>query len=166
MVVAPAIQRAIWGVDKNAPITDLATMNQIVQDAFSSSRFQTILLGAFGALGLLMAAIGIYGVISYMVAQRTHEIGIRVALGAQRSDVLREVIGEGAVLAGIGIVAGVIGALALTRLLRSLLFQIKPSDPVTFASAVVVLLAVALAACYIPVRRAMRVDPMTALRHE
>jgi putative ABC transport system permease protein len=166
MAVAPGIKRAIWAVDKRAPITDVATMDQVVQEVTAQPRFQTTLLGAFAGLGLLMAAIGIYGVISYAVALRTHEIGVRMALGAQRADVLRIVIGEGAVLAGIGIAAGIAGALALTRFLRGLLFGISPTDPATFAGVALALLLLALLACYVPARRAMRVDPMVALRHE
>ncbi|HTU32341.1 MAG TPA: ABC transporter permease [Candidatus Acidoferrum sp.] len=165
-VLVPAVKRAIWAVDKNAPITDVETMDQQVKAVTAEPRFQTTLLGSFAALGLLMAAIGVYGVISYAVAQRTHEIGVRMALGAQRVDVLRSVIGEGAALAVIGIAAGVGGAFALTRFLRSLLFEVKPTDPATFAGVAGVILFVALAACYIPARRAMKVDPMVALRHE
>jgi putative ABC transport system permease protein len=166
MAIAPAVKRAIWAVDKNAPITDLATMDQIVADSVAGPKFQTILLGAFGSLGLLLAMVGIYGVISYGVTQRTREIGVRMALGAQRRDVLRMVVGEGMLLAGTGVALGIGGALALSRFLRSLLFEIKPTDPATFVAVAVVLTLVALLACYIPARRAMRVDPMHALRYE
>ena len=166
MALAEAVQKQIWAVDKNAPISELATMDEVVARQTAGDRFQTALLGAFGALGLVLAVVGIYGVISYAVLQRTHEIGVRIALGAQPRDVLRMVINEGMLLASMGIALGVAGALALTRFLRSLLFEIKPTDPATFAAVAVVLTFVALLACYIPARRAMRVDPMVALRYE
>jgi putative ABC transport system permease protein len=161
-----ALQRAIWAIDKDAPITDVATMDQIVWQSDSLPRYQAILLAAFGGLGLLLAMVGIYGVISYGVSQRTHEIGVRIALGAHRSDVLRMVIGEGMLLAALGIVVGVAGSLALGRFMQSMLFEIKPTDPATFAGVAIGLTLAALAACCIPARRAMGVDPMAALRHE
>jgi putative ABC transport system permease protein len=166
LVIAAVVQRAIWSVDKDAPITDLKTMDQIVAEKVAGPRFQTLLLGAFGALGLLLAVVGIYGVISYAITQRKREIGIRMALGAQPGAVLRNVMGHGVLLALSGIAAGLTGALALTRFLASLLFEVKPTDPTTFAAVAVVLLAVATLATYVPARRAMRVDPMGALRHE
>jgi hypothetical protein len=118
------------------------------------------------SLALALACVGIYGVISYLVGQRTHEIGVRLALGAQRSDVLRMVLGEGARMALVGVVAGVVVALAFTRLMTRVLFGVTPQDPVTFVVVAILLTLVALAACYFPARRAMRVDPMDALRHE
>ncbi|MGH9732124.1 MAG: ADOP family duplicated permease [Candidatus Acidiferrales bacterium] len=166
MNIASAAREQVWAVDKNAPITDLLTLDQIVYVQEATPRFHAVLLGSFGVLGLLLALIGIYGVVSFSVGQRTHEIGIRMALGAQRTDVMRMVLRESMLLAAIGIVTGVAGALALTRYLRSLLFEIKPTDPVTFISVAILLAMVAFAACYIPARRAMRVDPMVALRHE
>jgi predicted permease len=165
-VMIPALRRAIWSVDKDAPITDVQTMDQIVSSSVAEQRYQTLLLGSFGALGLILAMVGIYGVISYGVTQRTREIGVRMALGAQPANVLRMVIREGMVLAGGGILVGIGGALALGRVLQSLLFEIKPSDPATFVGVSIALALVALGACYIPARRAMRVDPMAALRYE
>lgn len=162
----PALQKAIWAVDKDTPVTDVATMDQIVAMSQATPKYQTILLAAFGGLGLVLAMVGVYGVISYGVSQRTREIGVRMALGAARGDVLRMVMREGVLLALGGIVAGVVGALGLTRFLRSLLFEIKPTDPVTFVGVAIALMLVAMAACYVPARRAMRVDPMVALRHE
>jgi putative ABC transport system permease protein len=164
--LAPAVKRAIWAVDKNAPITDLASMDQVVAGSVAEPKFQAMLLGAFGALGLFLAMIGIYGVISYGVTQRTREIGVRMALGAQRRDVLRMVIAEGMTLAAAGVALGLGAAVALARFLRSMLFGIKPTDPATFAGVAILLATIALFACYIPARRAMRVDPMDALRYE
>jgi putative ABC transport system permease protein len=129
-------------------------------------RYPSYLIGSFAGLALILAMVGLYGLLSFTVMQRTREIGIRVALGAQRGDILRLVVGQGikAVLAGVGV--GLIAGLALTRLLASLLFGVKPTDALTFASVGVLLLVVAMAACYIPARRAMGVDPLIALRHE
>jgi len=164
--VAEAIQRDAHAIDKDLPVTDIGAIPQLVDATLAQPRFQTLLLGLFSGLALTLAAVGIYGVISYSVIQRTHEIGIRMSLGAQPGQVLRLVMGQGAKLALAGIVVGIAAALALTRLMRSLLFEVSPADPLTFAGIAALLVAVALAACYIPARRAMRVDPMTALRYE
>lgn len=164
--IVPALRRAIWSIDKNMPITDSATMDQLVAQSVAVPKYQTILLAAFGGLGLLLATVGIYGVISYGVNQRTREIGVRVALGAQRGNVLAMVLCDGMLLALVGIIIGVGGALALGRLLQSLLFEVRPTDPATFVGVSVAVALVALAACYIPARKAMHVDPMVALRHE
>jgi putative ABC transport system permease protein len=141
-------------------------MDQVVSGSLKDWRFHAVLLGIFAALALVIAAIGVYGVISYSIAQRTHEIGIRLALGAQRRDVLRLVVSQGARLALAGIAVGVLAAIGLTRLMASLLYGVTPTDPVTFIAVAILLLIVALVACYIPARRAMRVDPMVALRYE
>lgn len=163
---AEAIRRDASAIDKDLPVTDIAAMPDAVNASVAQPRFQTLLLGLFGALALILAAVGIYGVISYSVIQRTHEIGIRMSLGAQPSQVLRLVMGQGVKLALAGIVIGSAAALALTQLMRSLLYEVSPADPLTFAGIAALLVGVALAACYIPARRAMRVDPMTALRYE
>jgi ABC-type antimicrobial peptide transport system permease subunit len=140
------------------------SMEQIISQSVAAQRYSMILLGGFAALALLLAAIGIYGVISYVVGQRTQEIGIRMALGAQRLDVLRLVIGHGARMILMGLVTGVAAALALTQLMATLLFGVSPTDPLTFAGVAALLVIVALAACYVPARRAARVNPITALR--
>jgi len=125
-----------------------------------------MLLGVFAALALVLSSVGIYGVVSYMVGQRTHEIGIRMALGAQQSDVLKIVLGQGAMMALAGVVAGLIGAIVLTRLMTKMLFNVSPTDPLTFVGVSVILTLVALVACYAPARRAMKTDPIIALRYE
>jgi putative ABC transport system permease protein len=161
-----AVRDGVWSLDNQLPITGMMFAPQRMHAALAAPRFRAILLAAFGVVALALSVIGIYGVISYSTAQRTHEIGVRVALGAQPRDIVRMVLGEGLLLALIGIAIGVGGALALTRFLRSLLFEIKPTDPVTFVGIASLVVLVALAACYIPARRAMRVDPMVALRYE
>jgi putative ABC transport system permease protein len=153
-------------VDNQIPVSDVHTMEELMSVSLAQQRFNMFLLGLFAALALILAAVGIYGAMSYSATQRTHEIGIRTALGAQRRDVLRLVMNDGAKIALFGITIGIAGALALTRLMAGLLFEVKPTDPVTFAAVAILLAFVTLVACYIPARRAMRVDPMVALRYE
>jgi ABC-type antimicrobial peptide transport system permease subunit len=141
-------------------------MEKTVADSISNKRFTMTLLGAFAILALLLASIGIYGVLSYMVGQRSKEIGVRMALGAQKFDVLRMVLKDGARMTLAGIILGIVGALALTRLMRTMLYGVRPTDPLTFISVAAVLGAIAMLACYVPARRAMKVDPMEALRHQ
>ena len=141
-------------------------MDAVVADANAQPRFEMLLLGIFAAVALLLAAVGIYGVMSYAVSRRTHEIGIRVSLGASRADVVVLVIRQGMVLALIGSAVGILGALGLSRLMKSLLYGVKPIDPLIFCGVTILLMMVAMAAIYLPARRAMRVDPMTALRYE
>jgi putative ABC transport system permease protein len=164
--LVPAIRDTLRQLDKDQPIAKVSTMDTLVADSFSRSRFTTLLLSAFAAVALILACIGIYGVMAFAVTQRTNEFGIRMALGAQQGDVLRLVLGQGTKLALAGISIGIVAALALTRLMSSLLFGVSASDPVTFIVVAILLAAVALAACYIPARRAMKVDPMIALRYE
>jgi putative ABC transport system permease protein len=164
--LAPAVRRAIWSVDKDQPITRVATMESLLAETAAARRFALILFQAFGLVALALAAVGIYGVLSGGVAERTREIGIRIALGAQLRDVSRLVIGQGLRLAMIGIAVGLAGAFAVTRMMSSLLFGVSATDPLTFALVASLLTGVALLASYIPARRAARVDPMVALRHE
>lgn len=166
LLMTTEMQKIIWSVDKNQPVSHIQTMTQVISMSVAEPRFRTWVLGAFAAVGLTLTLVGIYGVVSYMAGQRTREIGIRVALGAQRGSVLRLVLGQGVSLAVAGAIAGVIGSLALTRLLKSQLFDIKPTDPATLIGAAVLMLLVALVACYFPARRATRTDPLIALRHE
>ena len=141
-------------------------MDQIISRSMADRRFALELLGIFAAVALLLAAIGVYGVMSYSFSQRTHEVGVRVALGAQRLDILRMAIGEGMLVVAVGLIVGIGGALAVTRVFRSMLFGVDATDPITLAVVAGILASVALLACYIPARRATRVDPMVALRHE
>ncbi|HEU5411732.1 MAG TPA: ABC transporter permease, partial [Candidatus Acidoferrales bacterium] len=161
-----AVISAVHTVDKNQSILHVAPMTQYLDRSTQAERFSTYLLSLLGLLALLLAAIGTYGLMAYTVAQRTHEVGVRMALGATSSDVLRLIIWRGAKLAFAGVVIGIGAALALTRLLGNQLFAVRPTDPATFAGVSLILVIVALVACYIPARRAMRVDPMTALRYE
>jgi putative ABC transport system permease protein len=164
--LAPAIRRAIWSVDKDQPITRVATMDSLLAATAAERRFALILFETFGLVALALAAIGIYGVLSGSVNERRREIGIRLALGAQTSAVLKLVLWQGLKLSAAGIGLGLLGALALTRLLQSLLFGISATDPPTFAAIALLLLSVALLACWLPARRATKVDPMIALRYE
>ncbi|HEX5424744.1 MAG TPA: ABC transporter permease [Candidatus Acidoferrales bacterium] len=161
-----SIRGVVGSIDKDQPIFAISTMDDLRSNSVSTRRITLVLLGAFSGLALVLATIGIYGVISYSVAQRTHEIGIRMALGAQHRTVLGMVLGQGGRIALIGIAVGIVGALGLTRLMRSLLFSVSAYDPATFAGVAILLVLVALAACYVPARRAMCVDPIVALRHE
>lgn len=160
------IRDEVWAVDQDQPVTDVKTMDQYVADSVSPRRLNALLLATFASLALALVSVGIYGVMAYSVAQRTHEIGIRLALGAQPSHVIKLVVGRGLALALVGMMIGLAGALALTRVMTSLLYGVSATDPMTFAGVSVLLVAVALFANYIPARRATKVDPMVALRCE
>jgi predicted permease len=164
--LVPAIRGALHRIDKDQPMAQISTMDQLVANSVAPSRFMMLLLSAFAGVALALACIGVYGVMAYSVAQRAHEIGIRMALGATRRNVLALVIGQGFKLALLGVVIGIAGAIALTRFLSSLLYGIRPGDPPTLIVVSLVLIAVALLACFNPARRATRVDPIIALRYE
>src|SRR5689334_11336964 len=162
--LATSVRNTFWSVDKDQTVANIQSMEHIVADAVARQRFSMLLLAIFAGLALVLAAVGIYGVMSYSVAQQTREIGIRIALGAQRHDVLRMTVKEGLKLVGVGLLIGLTSAFVLTRVMESLLFGISATDPITFGIICVVLLMVAALASYIPALRATTVDPMVALR--
>jgi putative ABC transport system permease protein len=164
--LAAAVRREVKAIDPDQPVAAVKTMDEWLTTSVSAPRYRTSLLGLFALVALILASTGIYGVMSYSVAQRTHEIGVRMALGAGRFHVLRLVVRQGMGLVGIGVVLGLIGAVALTRVMSSLLFEVTPKDPLTFTAVAAFLTLVALVACYIPARRATKVDPLVALRYE
>jgi len=166
ITIASAVREAVWSVDPDQPVSQIGTMNDVLDREVTQRRVQAILLGALAALAMTLACVGIYGVMAYLVTQQNHEIGIRVALGADSRNILGLILGRGATWTATGIGIGIAGALFVTRLMRSLLFGVSPFDPLTFAAVTLVLAFVALAACYISARRAMKVDPMVALRYE
>jgi predicted permease len=164
--LAPTIRRAVSSLDQNVPLSEVQTMDQVVADANAGTRFYLLLLGIFAAVAVLLAAVGIYGVMSYSVSRRTHEIGIRMALGARRTDVVTPIVADGLVLAMLGVGAGLVGAFTVTRVMASMLYSVRATDPITFAGVTMVLMAVAAAASFLPAWRAAKVDPVVALRHE
>jgi putative ABC transport system permease protein len=161
-----AIRATVFDLDKDLPLSDIKTLDQVSSAAVARTRFTMLLLSVFAGVALLLAAIGIYGVISYSLSQRTHELGIRVALGAQNSDIIAMVAREGMSLTLVGIFVGLASAIGLTRVMSSLVYGVGITDPVTFLSIGVVLAGVALGACLVPARRALKMDPAAALRHE
>jgi putative ABC transport system permease protein len=166
MRLLPAVREQVHAIDAELPVYSAQTLEQYVSDSLAQRRFTSLLLGVFAGSGLLLAIVGLFGVVSYSVEQRTHELGVRAAFGAERRDILRLVLGYGMGMTAAGIVAGIIGTLALSRVLASELYGVSSTDPLTFAATALILLVVALVACYVPARRAMRVDPMVALRYE
>jgi putative ABC transport system permease protein len=163
---AVTLRSELANVDKDLPLYNVKVLNQVVSEQFTDPGFYTLLLGSFSMLALVLAAAGIYGLVSYATTQRTHEIGVRMALGARTGDVLRLVIRQGMKLVAAGIAIGNLGAFALTRVLSKFLYQVTVTDPETFVAISALLALVALAACYIPARRATKVDPLVALRYE
>jgi putative ABC transport system permease protein len=166
MAMARVVESTIWSIDKDALVSEVAPMENVISDSIARPRFNTFLLSVFAGAALILAAVGIYGVVSYSVSQRTSEIGIKMALGAQASDVLKFTMGNALATSLAGIGAGLIGAAALTRMLKSLLFNLSTSDPAVFISIPLLLLAIVLISSYVPARRATRVDPIKALRVE
>ncbi len=164
--LASLVRREVLAIDPNQPVANIRTMSQLLSDSVAKSRFNFLLLALFAGVALLLAAVGIYGVVSYLVTQRTREIGIRLALGAERRDIVKLVTGQGLLPVVMGMVIGLVASLALTRLMESLLYEVSATDPWTFAEVSLLLVLVAMLACYIPARRAARVDPMEALRYE
>ncbi|HYL92370.1 MAG TPA: FtsX-like permease family protein, partial [Alphaproteobacteria bacterium] len=160
------VRNTIHDLDKTMALFDVRTMEEVVSDSMRLTNIQMYLFGSFAGLAVFLAAIGMYSVLAYLVTQRTREIGIRVALGAQRRNVLRLVVGHGAKLVLVGVILGVLAAWGVTRIIAGLLYGVSATDPLTFAGVVVVLTVVALVACLVPASRAMSVDPMVALRHE
>jgi putative ABC transport system permease protein len=161
-----AMRQQVRSVDPDQPIYNVRTMNEIRSESVAPERLNLTLLTLFAGIALVLAIVGIYGVMSYSVTQRTHEIGIRMAIGARPRDVFKMVIGQGMILALIGVGFGLVGAFGLTRLMASMLFGVEPTDPATFAVIAVLLTLVALLACYLPSRRATKVDPVVSLRYE
>jgi len=166
MALVTSVKSAIASIDHDQPISNIQPMDQWLDEEVASRQIQTTLLGSFAALALILACVGIYGVLAYVVTQRTPEIGLRVALGADSGSIFAAVARQGMSLAGIGIALGLAASLALSSLLQSLLFDVKPTNPATYLSASVVFTLVALLACYVPARRASKVDPLVALRYE
>jgi putative ABC transport system permease protein len=164
--MAATVRKTVWEIDKDQPVSDIRTMEEILAESIARQRFSMLLLAIFAGVALVLAGVGIYGVMSYSVAQRTHEIGIRMALGAQTGAVLKLAVGYGMTLVIIGIVIGLITAFALTRLMSTLLFGVTATDPTTFTLISLLLIGVAAIASYIPARRATKVDPIIALRYE
>jgi putative ABC transport system permease protein len=164
--VVSAAREALHSLDPDIPVGKASTLASIVDESLTQPRFSMLLVAAFGVVAVVLASIGTYGVISYSVKRRTREIGIRLALGAERRDVFRMVIGHGARMAGLGIAIGLVAALAMTRLIANQLYGVQATDPPTFASVALLMIIVALLACYVPARQATRVDPTVALRCE
>jgi putative ABC transport system permease protein len=161
-----AVRGQVQTLDKDQPVYDIATMDQLLSNSIAKSRFYTALLGSFAVLALILASLGTFGVMSFSINQRRREIGIRLAMGAGRGDIFKLVVGRGLLLALTGVAIGLGGAFALTRLMSGLLFGVSATDPVTFIIISLLLTGVALVACYVPARRATKVDPMVALRYE
>lgn len=166
MSLVASVRDQVLAIDSNVPLDNVRTMDDSISAQVASQRFNAVALSAFAGLAMLLAAVGIYGVMACAVGQRTHEFGIRMALGAERGDVLRMVLKQGLLLATIGIAAGLTASFGLTRLLSAKLYGVKATDPLTFVSVTAVFVIVALAACWVPARRATRVDPVIALRYE
>jgi putative ABC transport system permease protein len=165
-LITESVRQAVHAVDPDLPVAKFATLTTLVEHSMTADRFSMLLVGSFGVLALILASIGMYGVISYSVLQRTSEIGIRMALGARRSHIFAMILGQASRLAGVGMAIGLVAAVSVTRLMTRFLYGVRPADPVTFAAVSCLLVTVVLLACYFPARRAVQVDPVIALRHE
>jgi putative ABC transport system permease protein len=166
LLMADSVRKQVWAVDKDQPIGNVSSMEQLIYEQVSHPRFYLLMLTVFAGVALVLASVGIYGVMSHMVTQRTHEIGVRRAMGARDQDVIRMILGHGLVVTLIGILIGVAGSMALTRVMTSLLYEVSTIDPITFVISPLLLIGVALVASYIPARRATKVDPQVALRYQ
>jgi putative ABC transport system permease protein len=164
--IMPDVRERVHSVDPGLPLSKVATLNDLVDNSMTQTRFSMIVLALFGLLALLLASIGMFGVISYSVTQRTREIGVRMAIGAQKWDIFKMILGLGARLAAVGVLIGLVAAAALTRLMASFLYGVQAIDPLTFAAVSLLCVAVAFCACYVPAYRATRIDPTSALQHE
>ena len=162
----PEVRAAVWSINGNLPLADVRTLDAILAQSMARTSFTLVMLAIAAAVSLALGVVGIYGVISYIVSQRTHEIGVRMALGADRGDVRRMVLRQGVVLTGTGVVIGLVSAVGLTRFISSLLYGVEATDPVTFAAVAALLTAVAFVASYVPALRASRTDPLVAIRFE
>jgi putative ABC transport system permease protein len=161
-----AARAQVYAIDRDQPVYDIKTLGKVISEERTGISYVTVIMAVLGVIALVLSAVGVYGVMAHSVSERTHEVGVRMALGAHRRDVLKMVLGRGMILTGIGLIVGLAGGYALARLLAGLIFGVQAGDPLSFGSATLVLLLVALAACYLPARRAARVDPMVALRYE
>jgi putative ABC transport system permease protein len=166
MALVPGVWQRLGQIDSSQPLSDVQTLEQVLESARGEARLMMALFGIFSAIALVLAIVGIYGVISYAAAQRTQEMGIRMALGADKKDIFRLIIGHGLKLAGAGVLIGLLAPFTLTRLMASLLYKVSPADPVTIAASAILFLAAAFFASYVPARRAAKTDPMIALRYE
>ena len=164
--VISAAKREIWSLDSEIPLNRVQSMDELLGESLAERQFNMSLLGLFAGLAMILVVVGVYGVISYNVAQRTNEIGIRIAIGAGRVSILKMILGQGAQMAAVGLAIGGLGAFAATRLMTKVLFGVAPTDPATFVVAMLLMTVTVIAACFVPAVRAMRVDPMVALRHE
>jgi putative ABC transport system permease protein len=164
--LTPLVRREVWAIDKDQPLSEIATMDELFAKAVAPQRFNMLLVGLFAALALTLASVGIYGVIAYSVTQRAQEMGVRLALGASSRDILSLIVGQAMLTALVSVALGLVAALALTRVMASLLYEVSAKDPLIFAGLSALLLGVAMIASYIPARRATKVDPLAALRYE
>jgi putative ABC transport system permease protein len=164
--LAAALRREVVALDQDVPVSGVTFVEKDMYDLHAQERLNTLFLGAFAAVALLLASLGVYGTVAYAVSRRTHEIGIRMALGARRGEIMQAVLRQGLTLTLAGLIVGLAGAWAATRVIRSLLYEVSPTDPLTFVCSAVLLAGAALLACYLPARRAARIDPMVALRYE